>query len=170
MEILIEISKVKNQSNGWLLNDSIFVPDIAGNKEREAILAWIAQGNTPEPEFTDVELLANAKTAKLSEVTAEYNASISALIGGTDKFEIASWTKQEAEARAYIANNSVATPLLSGMVAARGLGETVEQFAKIVIAKADAYQAAYATILGSYQAKQKAIAAATTVEQVEAIK
>jgi hypothetical protein len=170
MEILIEISKVKIQSNGWLLNDNIFVPDIVGNKEREAILAWIAQGNTPDPEFTDAELLANAKTAKLSEVTSEYNASISALVGGADKFEIASWTKQEAEARAYIANNSVATPLLSGMVAARGLGETVEQFAKIVIAKADAYQSAYATILGAYQAKQKAIAAAKTVEQVEAIK
>jgi hypothetical protein len=170
MENTIEITSVKIQQNGWLINGNILVPDAPGNIERESVIAWIASGNIPEPEFTDAELLVNAKSAKLSEVTAEYNASISALIGGTDKFEIASWTKQEAEARAYIANNSVATPLLSGMVAARGLGETVEQFAKIVIAKADAYQAAYATILGSYQAKQKAIAAATTVEQVEAIK
>jgi hypothetical protein len=170
MENTIEITSVKIQKGGWLLNGIIFVPDAPGNIEREAILAWIANGNTPEPEFTDAEFLANAKSAKLSEATAEYNASISALVGGADKFEIASWTKQEAEARAYIANNSVATPLLSGMVAARGLGETVEQFAKIVIAKADIYQTAYATILGAYQAKQKAIAAATTVEQVEAIK
>lgn len=29
---------------------------------------WLLEGNTPEPEFTDAELLANAKTAKLQEL------------------------------------------------------------------------------------------------------
>jgi hypothetical protein len=165
----IEIISVKIQKNGWLLNGNISVPNAPGNIEREAILAWIAEGNIPEPEFTDAELLAQAKISKLAEVTKTYNDSISALVGGTDKFELASWTKQEAEARAYVADNTVATPLLSGLVTARGLGETVAQLANLIIDKANAYETAYANILGTYQAKQKAIDTATTVEEIQAI-
>jgi uncharacterized protein YgiM (DUF1202 family) len=170
MENRIKVVSVKKQKTGWILNGNISVPDVPGNMEREAIMAWIAEGNTPEPQFTDAELLVQAKTDKLEEVTKVYNASISALVGGTDKFELASWTKQEAEARAYMADNSVATPMLSALVAARGLGETVANLAKLVIDKANAYQTAYASILGTYQAKQKAIDAAKTVEEVQAIK
>jgi hypothetical protein len=166
----IEITSVKIQKNGWLLNGNIFVPDTPGNIEREAILKWLAEGNTPEPEFTDAELLAQEKALKLVEATAAYNTSISALVGNTDQYEMTSWAKQEAEARAYMVDNTIATPLLSGMVVARGLDENVADLAKIIIAKADAYQAAYASILGTYQAKQKAIAAAKTVEEVQAIK
>jgi hypothetical protein len=114
--------------------------------------------------------LGQVKAKKMSEITKAYNDAISTLVGNTDQYEMASWSKQEAEARAYIADNSVATPLLSGMVAARGLGESIADFAKKIIANADEYKISYATILGAYQAKQKAIAAATTVEQVETIK
>jgi hypothetical protein len=170
MENRIKITSVKEQKNGWILNGNISVPDIPGNMEREAIIAWIANGNTPDQQFTAAELLSQAKIDKLEEVTKAYKAAVAALIGNTDQYEMSSWTKQEAEARAYIANNAAPTPLLSGMVAARGLRETVAQLATIVIANADAYQAAYATILGSYQAKQKAIDAAKTVEEVQAIK
>jgi Icc-related predicted phosphoesterase len=113
--------------------------------------------------------LEQAKTAKLSDVTAEYNSSVVALVGNTDQYKLASWTKQEAEARAYIADNTVETPLLSGMVLARGLGETILEFANKIISNADAYKTAYASILGTYQAKQKAINAATTVSEVQAI-
>jgi hypothetical protein len=113
--------------------------------------------------------LERAKAKKLSAITVEYNTSISALVGSTDKFELASWAKQEAEARAYVADNSSPTPLLSGMIIARGLGETVLVLANKIIANADAHQTAYATILGTYQAKQKAITAATTIAEIQAI-
>jgi hypothetical protein len=63
----IEITSVKIQYNGWLLNGNMFVPDAAGNKERESILAWIAAGNTPEPEFTEEELAANQKAKAVSD-------------------------------------------------------------------------------------------------------
>jgi hypothetical protein len=43
------------------------VPDAPGNKEREAILKWIAEGNTPEPQFTDEELAANQKAKAVSD-------------------------------------------------------------------------------------------------------
>jgi hypothetical protein len=165
----IEITSVKLQSNGWLLNGTMSVPDAPGNSEREAILKWIAAGNVPEPQFTDAELLVQAKTKKLSEITNTYNVDVSNLVGNVDKFELNSWNKQEAEARAYVADNTIATPLLSGMVVTRGLGETVADLANKIIAKADAYQKAYAAILGAYQAKQKALDAATTVDEVNAI-
>jgi hypothetical protein len=113
--------------------------------------------------------LVQAKTTKLVEVTTTYSTAITALVGNTDQYELTSWTKQEAEARAYVADNKVLTPLLSGMVVARGLSETVVDLAHKIIANADAYQVAYATILGTYQAKQKAINAATTVTEVQAI-
>jgi hypothetical protein len=71
MEKRIEILSVKTQKNGWLLNGTMSVPDAPGNKEREAILKWLAAGNTPEPEFTEEELLAQAQqTAKQEKLQA----------------------------------------------------------------------------------------------------
>ena len=137
--------------------------------EAEEYKQWLSEGNTPEPEFAEEELLVKAKASKLAEATAAYNTSVTALVGNTDQYELTSWTKQEAEARAYVASNKAITPLLSGMIVARGLGETVLQFANLIIANADSYQAAYATILGTYQAKQKTINVALTVAEVQGI-
>lgn len=130
---------------------------------------YIYDGSKWVPKPPIVLTLEQAKAAKLSAVTTEYNSSVTALVGNTDQYELASWSKQEAEARAYVADNTVATPLLSGMVAARKLGETVLEFANKIITNADAYKVAYASILGAYQAKQKSINAATTVAEVQAI-
>lgn len=61
----IEITSVKIQQNGWLLNEVMHVPDVPGNSEREAILAWIAIGNTPLPQDTPTQeqLVQQAKSA-----------------------------------------------------------------------------------------------------------
>jgi hypothetical protein len=109
------------------------------------------------------------KQVKQSQLSSTYQSAIKSIAGITDPVEMVSWTKQEAQARAYVADNTVATPFLSGIVESRGLGETVSQLANLIIAKADAYEIAYATILGAYQVKQKAINAATTVADVLAI-
>ena len=52
----MEIIKVKQKENGYLLNDSLSVPNSPGNRHYQMIQEWIAKGNTPEPEFTDEEL------------------------------------------------------------------------------------------------------------------
>ena len=52
-----EIQSVKIQGNGYLLNGSMSVPKADGNREYEAIKQWLAEGNTPEPEFTEEEIL-----------------------------------------------------------------------------------------------------------------
>jgi hypothetical protein len=63
----IEITSVKVQGAGWLLNGNILVPNALGNSECNAILAWIAEGNIPEPEFTDAELLEQSNQKKIQE-------------------------------------------------------------------------------------------------------
>ena len=63
MKNTIIIQTVKEQVNenneliGYLLNGTMHVPGNApGNKEYELIKQWLAEGNIPEPEFTDEEL------------------------------------------------------------------------------------------------------------------
>lgn len=70
---MIEIIKsVKIQGAGYLLNGTMSVPGNApGNKEYELIKQWIAEGNIPEPEFTDEEIA----LAKLIKETAELKAA-----------------------------------------------------------------------------------------------
>jgi hypothetical protein len=60
----IEIISVKTKPSGWLLNGNMLVPDAPGNSERDAILAWFAEGNTPELDTPTPEQLAQqAKSA-----------------------------------------------------------------------------------------------------------
>lgn len=51
------IKSVKIQGNGYLLNGTTHVPKADGNSEYELIKQWIADGNIPEQEFTEEELL-----------------------------------------------------------------------------------------------------------------
>jgi hypothetical protein len=66
----IEITSVKIQPNGWLLNGNMFVPDAAGNSERTAILAWIEAGNTPESDVPSQEQLTQNRTSELKSLLA----------------------------------------------------------------------------------------------------
>ena len=50
-----EIQSVKIQGQGYLLNGSMSVPKADGNIEYELIKEWLAEGNVPEPEFTEEE-------------------------------------------------------------------------------------------------------------------
>lgn len=62
------IISVKVQGSGWLLNNVMHVPGNApGNREYELIKQWILEGNTPEPEFTEEELIAIEVSNKKQE-------------------------------------------------------------------------------------------------------
>ena len=56
------IETVKIQGEGYLLNETISVPEADGNIEYELIKQWLAEGNIPEPEFTEEELLKQLET------------------------------------------------------------------------------------------------------------
>ena len=62
------IISVKVQGSGWLLNNVMHVPGNApGNKEYEIIKQWIAEGNTPESEFTEEELRITSINKQIQE-------------------------------------------------------------------------------------------------------
>ena len=65
---LAEIKSVNIQGNGYLLNGTMSVPMADGNREYELIKLWIAEGNTPEPEYTEQELIERNKQMLITAV------------------------------------------------------------------------------------------------------
>lgn len=66
---------VKIQGSGYLLNGIMHVPKVDGNSEYELIKLWIAQGNKPEAEFTEEELIAQATESKKQEAKQYLNST-----------------------------------------------------------------------------------------------
>ncbi|MDD3452553.1 hypothetical protein [Sulfurimonas sp.] len=89
---------------------------------------------------------------KIKNINREYETAIAQLIQGTPESEKNTWSKQEAEARAYIADHTASTPLIDGIATARGV-DRVYLIGKI-IEKADAYTVAIAQLTGARQAKE----------------
>ncbi len=120
-------------------------------------------------EYVYVETLKEKKASKLNEINAEYEQNV-LKIANVGKDEMATWPKQEAEARAWLADNSSATPVIDNLMIGRSaLGESKAELVAKIIANADAYSVAFPKVLGLYQAKQKALEACTTLEQVLAL-
>lgn len=69
------IETVKIQGQGYLLNGTMSVPKADGNREYELIKQWIAEGNEPEPEFTEEELAQQELQVKLQEAQAYLNST-----------------------------------------------------------------------------------------------
>lgn len=55
------ITSCKSQESGYLVNGNMGVPNDPANRHCADVLAWIAEGNVPAPEFTDAEIAANAQ-------------------------------------------------------------------------------------------------------------
>lgn len=154
----MNIETVKQKSNGYLVNGSMSVPLDESNKHYQEVKNWISLGNTPTPAFTDAEVAAYNKEQAKQQALETYNQQVKALIGQVPNTELSSWTKQEAEARAFIASSTATTPMLDQLLVSRAVkGETKTILANKIIANADAYAVAYAKVLGEYQAALKAI-------------
>ena len=70
MNELEYIQTVKIQGRGYLLNGAMSVPKADGNREYELIKQWLAEGNTPEPEFTEEELKVSTLNKQIQEAKA----------------------------------------------------------------------------------------------------
>ena len=70
------IETVKTQRYGYLVNGTMSVPNDPANRHCADVLTWIAEGNTPAPEFTDAEIAANTQ--------AETNSTSQAYLDSTD--------------------------------------------------------------------------------------
>ena len=54
------ITTCKINSSGWTVNGNTSVPNDPANTDCKDVLAWIEEGNTPTPEFTDAEITSKA--------------------------------------------------------------------------------------------------------------
>ncbi len=70
------ITSCKSLESGWQVNGSMGVPNDPANRHCADVLQWIAEGNTPAPEYTDAEIAANTQ--------AELNATSQAYLASTD--------------------------------------------------------------------------------------
>jgi len=107
---------------------------------------------------------AYVKATQVKLINEAYETAITSAYSDSEKL---SWTKQEAEARAFTADATAPTPMLTAIATARGI--TVKALAADVILKADAYAAHAGTQIGTKKARLTAIEAATTSAEVLAV-
>ena len=98
------ITSCKTTGDSYLVNGNMSVPNDPANRHCADVLAWIAEGNTPAPEFTDLEITANAQAETNSE-SLEYLKSTDWYITRQAESGVAvplDVTTARAEARASI--------------------------------------------------------------------
>ena len=98
------ITSCKSQESGWLINGNMSVPNDPANRHCADVIQWIAEGNTPAPEFTDAEIAANTQAETNSE-SLEYLKSTDWYITRHAETAVAvpaDITAARAEARAAI--------------------------------------------------------------------
>lgn len=111
--------------------------------------------------------LASVKAAKLAEINAAADVAISTMTATYPPGEVATFDKQEVEARAYLADATAPTPLLSALSTARGV--ELSELVRRVIVRADAFAVASGTIIGQRQALEDQLDLAQTIEEVQAL-
>lgn len=97
------------------------------------------------PEFTPAESIAAAH----ARINRAYEIAVNALTAGYPENEIASWPKQEAEARAWLAEGSALTPWIDSAATARGISKP--DFVNLIITNANALAPLHGALSGKRQ-------------------
>lgn len=106
--------------------------------------------------------LATLAARKQGEIDAAYSGAMAALLAGYPEAEVATFSKQEGEARAYLANPAAVTPYLDAAATARG--DDKATLAGKIIAKAEALAGAVGAVTGKRQGRRDAIEGALALE------
>lgn len=126
------------------------------NELYQDVEQWLAEGN----QFAELPVdFASPKNKEqlLYKAKSEYDEAIKQLVNDAPYSEIASWDKQEQEARALLVDSNAVTPFIDSLRLYRGLNETRLELATKIVQHADAYATEAARLLGEYQAKVKQI-------------
>lgn len=110
------------------------------------------------------------KELKRKEINRAFENSMLQIVGSIPTDEVSSWGKQEAEARAYLANNTALTPLIDAMASARSVPKA--ELVSRIIAKADLFAHVSGTFIGRRQGLEDdldALPEDTTPEAIAAI-
>ena len=111
----------------------------------------------------------HAKSIKSAEINARAQDFINLATGAseTPSFEVQTWAQQAAEAKAWHADSSVPTPMLTIIANQRGL--PVDILRQKAHEKAVAYEQLVAVIAGKRQKYEQMLDAAKTVDEIEKI-
>jgi hypothetical protein len=101
--------------------------------------------------------IAMLKLEKINEINSGFTTQMATIVNGYPEFEIASWSKQESEARSVLSNAISSTPLIDALALARGLDKS-ELVARI-IAKADMFAVVSGQLIGYRQSLEDAVLA-----------
>lgn len=99
--------------------------------------------------INSAKAVAAARAAKLRDINAACDRDIDAIRATYPETEVLSWPKQEAEARAMLADPAAHTPLLDAIAQDRGVDRA--ELASRVIEKSDAFAAFSGTAIGKRQ-------------------
>lgn len=150
-----------------------FYDDALANKAIDTIAGivsfinlWVAAAPPGPPVITAVEL----RSAAHARINRSYENAVKALTAGYPQNEIDSWAKQEAEARAWLADNSTPTPWIDGAAATRGIPKA--KLVLSIISNADALAPIHGSLTGKRKKLRDAIDALgpnPTKQQLDAI-
>lgn len=124
---------------------------------------WTAAA-PPPPTLAELKAIAHAR------INSAYEAAVNNLTAGYPAVEIASWPIQEAEARAFLADESAPAPWL--LAAAEGRGMIPRDLASLIIVNADTLAPLHGALTGKRQRLRDEIDAlgdSPTAEQLNAI-
>lgn len=129
----------------------IFVSTLELTSEGKFYEAYNSDGTADTLKSIDVADTEDTRK-QLAVINREFLQSVKDLIGEVPKHEVDSWGQQEQEARAYLLDNTVSTPLIDAIASARGVAKDL--LITKIIEKADAYTVAIGTLIGNRQAKE----------------
>lgn len=124
----------------------------------------ISKVNLPIPTISELIF------KKRQHINADFEKSIQQITAGYPASETSSWGKQEAEARAYVADAAATTPLIDALSSVRGVAK--DELVSRIIAKADLFATVSGQLIGKRQALEDALDAlpeTATAEDVAAI-
>ena len=143
---------VKQNEKG-LYTDDYIIEDIFSEEEKSRITAEVAE---------------RAKLQKIEELKLQLEKYLDKHVVDTPLSEKISWSKQEAEAREYLKDDTAHTPYVDALLASRNKGETKMDLINKIITKADAYSVFHGTLLGKLHTKlQEVIDFQINVETID---
>lgn len=117
--------------------------------------------------YSQVFTLDQIKKNKDSEIRAKGRDLMLQITNPYTLEERDTWPTQVAEAKAYSANNTSPTPMLSAIVTQRG--NTLADQVQKILANEAAFKDAVGYVMGIQQKKLDLIAAATIVQEVTSV-
>ena len=115
----------------------------------------------------DLLTLDELKAEKLAQINADCQAALAALTPTYPEKELFTFERQEREARALLAGDSSDVAHITAIASGRGI--PVEELARKIVAKADAFSLASGLLIGQRQKWEDMLKDAKTKEDVTAI-